>query len=383
MVDYNGASLVPDLSNALRLALGIAQQHEQKQQQLQAAGLSDQLAGASAGGMNILTNPDNIKKLIQLHTINPEGAKFAIGLAQIHDQNVLAAVGKQSEDASRVYQALVDIRDPAERNRFLARTIREKETEGQDTSKLREMIGLSPDEQSVRARGMLIMTGHFKDFIEQQNEAVLKNLQIQGEQLKQVQTAQEMDLARRKDARDTTEEGAKVQDRTQQQVAAQKSVEDANQQARDEASMVNNQIDQVLQTLPKSWSGAPGWVGKTVNPSGAFGGTSAAKYRQLDTLKSMIAINRLMDMKRNSPTGASGFGSLSEKELSAIQNSLSNLDPSQSDADLARSLESIRNVFSGISQRAGGAHLTSKASGAQAAPQRIGNYVVREQTGAR
>jgi len=370
--DYNGASLVPDLSGSLRLALGIAQQHEQKQQQLEAAGLTDQVANTS-GGLNILTQPENLKTLMRLNRLDPEAAKFAVNIANIRDQSALSTMSKQSEDASRTYQALLDIKDPAERNRFLASTIREKDGQGQDTTKLREMIGLSPDEQTLRARSRIIMAGDMKDLLAQQNEAVLKGLEVQDKRLKIMQTAQQMELARREDARKNADEGRKTQEENAKVSEKAKAMADANQQTIESAGMVNEQIDQVLKAVPKGVTGPI--FGRLASLDNT--GDTAAKVRAIDTLKSMLTLDKLMDMKRSSPTGASGLGSTSERELAALANSIANLDPLQDDKSLEHELEKVRNFFSGVSLKAGGKPLArGVAQSAQTQPQQVGRFVV-------
>lgn len=52
--------------------------------------------------------------------------------------------------------------------------------------------------------------------------------------------------------------------------------------------------------------------------------------RDANTLKSIIALQSMNTLKRNSPTGSTGFGQLSNKELGVLQEQLGNLSTSQS-----------------------------------------------------
>lgn len=50
----------------------------------------------------------------------------------------------------------------------------------------------------------------------------------------------------------------------------------------------------------------------------------------VDSLKAKIALDSMMDLKAKSPTGSTGFGQLSEKELGVLQENIANLATSQS-----------------------------------------------------
>ena len=75
-------------------------------------------------------------------------------------------------------------------------------------------------------------------------------------------------------------------------------------------------------------------------------GTDAYTFASdLDTLKGMIAYGGLLGAKAGSPNGASGFGALSEKELSLLQNLLGNLKQGLSKEDLKNNLADIARYF--------------------------------------
>lgn len=65
----------------------------------------------------------------------------------------------------------------------------------------------------------------------------------------------------------------------------------------------------------------------------------------LETVKAQSLINTLSALKSASATGASGFGSLTEKEGAALQAAISNLSLAQSHSDIDRSLSEIERVM--------------------------------------
>lgn len=192
-IEYNGGSLVPDLSNSLRMAMGIAEKYQadqkEKKDQDELAGLEQSLP---TGNTEALLQPDNVKILQRMARIDPNAAKFAIGIAQMRDQRELESTKTEAQDASRFYQAFLDTKDPAERTRFLTQTIREREAAGKDTTKLNELIGLSGDKQALMARRQMILAGD-AELLADNSMAALKNaLEVQGLQLKNLQTQQQM-----------------------------------------------------------------------------------------------------------------------------------------------------------------------------------------------
>jgi hypothetical protein len=89
---------------------------------------------------------------------------------------------------------------------------------------------------------------------------------------------------------------------------------------------------------------------------GYIPGTSAADAKaRLDRLQSRLTVDLLGEMKRQSRTGASGFGALSEKELMVLQNAAARLSSSQSDESARQALLDVRKQLAGMRQRAGGA----------------------------
>ena len=110
-------------------------------------------------GMDFLMQPENVKILRRMEKLRPGSSKFAMQLAQTSDQRTLEKVKEESVQSSRFFQAFLDTKDPKERARFLAGKIRELEEAGEDASKLREMIGLTNDQQTLHARRQMILAG--------------------------------------------------------------------------------------------------------------------------------------------------------------------------------------------------------------------------------
>lgn len=73
----------------------------------------------------------------------------------------------------------------------------------------------------------------------------------------------------------------------------------------------------------------------------------------LATLKGNITFSQLMEMKRNSPTGASGLGALSDNEARMLASTVAALDADMSPRELRRSLSVIERLAGRIDQTTG------------------------------
>jgi hypothetical protein len=115
----------------------------------------------------------------------------------------------------------------------------------------------------------------------------------------------------------------------------------AYQSIYDNSNRVSSVVDSVLEKITKN----PNAVG--------VGGlldlipeTDAKTVRaQLDTLGSNIALDKLTELKSLSPTGASGFGALSEGELHVIQNFIAKLDNKLPPEELAKGLVEVKVIL--------------------------------------
>jgi len=72
----------------------------------------------------------------------------------------------------------------------------------------------------------------------------------------------------------------------------------------------------------------------------------------LDVIKSNVALQQIMQLKAASPTGATGFGALSDRELNVLQSTLGTLDIGLSRSRLEKTLNEIERVLRNITKRA-------------------------------
>tara|TARA_R110002167_G_scaffold81038_4_gene222158 strand:- start:2580 stop:3788 length:1209 start_codon:yes stop_codon:yes gene_type:complete len=75
-------------------------------------------------------------------------------------------------------------------------------------------------------------------------------------------------------------------------------------------------------------------------------GTEQYDHKLLvDTLQAKLALNEMNALKANSPTGSTGFGQLSEKELATLQDEVAKLDPNASEASRRESLNIVLDHY--------------------------------------
>ena len=124
----------------------------------------------------------------------------------------------------------------------------------------------------------------------------------------------------------------------------------------DMLSVIDSLIDKEG-NLNADAAGVIGGIGGA-RPEWAYGTEgSQGALSKIDRLQSMLNINVLQDMKSQSRTGATGFGALSERELSVIESSASTLRRRrQGDADYASELVRLRNAI--MAGRGGSAGIT-------------------------
>lgn len=79
--------------------------------------------------------------------------------------------------------------------------------------------------------------------------------------------------------------------------------------------------------------------------------TDADKLNSIySTLKSVISLDKLMEMKKSSPTGASGFGALSANELQLLMDSVAALDVELPAEDQKTNLKTISDILGIVSK---------------------------------
>lgn len=107
--------------------------------------------------------------------------------------------------------------------------------------------------------------------------------------------------------------------------------------ARTKAKVALQTIEQIRRAVGKPGSSGPvGQIARWVD------GTAATdKETAIDSLGGIMGLDKLMEMKAASATGASGMGALSEKEMRVLIDQMGPLSPRQSNEQL---LETLRNV---------------------------------------
>lgn len=199
-ISYDGRSLVPDISQALSLALGVAQQkaaeNKDEARKTEVADLTGQLAASK----NPLEDQENLKIIARLNSIDPQAGQFGVGLLQLRDEKKLRATKQEMTDASAFYQAVLDTKDPVERQRFIAQTIRERQESGKDVSKLTELAGLDPTKQTLMARRQIILAGDAKTLADEGLKSLIEQQQLLNAQLDSIQKRQKIEADAREAA---------------------------------------------------------------------------------------------------------------------------------------------------------------------------------------
>jgi hypothetical protein len=88
------------------------------------------------------------------------------------------------------------------------------------------------------------------------------------------------------------------------------------------------------------------------------GSEADAQEQDFAFLKSNVALNAMMELKRLSPTGSTGFGALNTEELKTLQNQFAALDPFTDSKLVRKNLKQLSDRFDGIIQDAYREHAT-------------------------
>lgn len=113
----------------------------------------------------------------------------------------------------------------------------------------------------------------------------------------------------------------------------------ATKRAADVENLLGN-INQARQNISGWSTGVRGQL-----TQGLWGSSSADLREALESISSPIVLDALAAAKSQSKTGASGFGALSERELSLLRSSIASLSQSQSREQLLRNLNRIETHF--------------------------------------
>ncbi len=80
-------------------------------------------------------------------------------------------------------------------------------------------------------------------------------------------------------------------------------------------------------------------------------GVTMDAQARLDQLRSALSIEKIMEMKAQSRTGATGFGQLSERELDVLQNAAGRLQQAQTEAAARTALKDIKKTMDKVIER--------------------------------
>lgn len=110
-------------------------------------------------------------------------------------------------------------------------------------------------------------------------------------------------------------------------------------QALDAASNVETSINKALQMVGPMSTGFVGARLRKVEGTPAYNLAS-----EIETIKANLGFDRLQQMRDNSPTGGA-LGAIAVQELVALQSTVANLDPNQSEEQLRENLGRIREHY--------------------------------------
>lgn len=110
-------------------------------------------------------------------------------------------------------------------------------------------------------------------------------------------------------------------------------------QALDAASNVETSINKALQMAGPMSTGFVGARLRNVEGTPAYNLAS-----EIETIKANLGFDRLQQMRDNSPTGGA-LGAIAVQELVALQSTVANLDPNQSEEQLRENLGRIREHY--------------------------------------
>jgi hypothetical protein len=126
-----------------------------------------------------------------------------------------------------------------------------------------------------------------------------------------------------------------AQESTQQQFRLPKEIESANAQIRSIDSTLE-EAERALGLVSNTSTGIIGNLLQNIPGTDAF-----TLNKALQPIKSALSLGKLAEMRANSPSGASGLGQVSEKELGLLEDSLVALDQAQNPGDVKRALTKV------------------------------------------
>lgn len=115
----------------------------------------------------------------------------------------------------------------------------------------------------------------------------------------------------------------------------------------DKLMLLADELDKYTQANPTATGAFSDQLAKLPIPNGA---KEWANIR--DRIKSQLTLETLSNIKQQSPTGATGFGALSESELKVIQDAIANLDQSTSAEQIRKNIQLVREKINDSKRRA-------------------------------
>jgi len=147
----HGASLVPDYSNANRLAMGIAQQIKtekiQQAEQEEAQQLTQMLSGQRME--EALSNPESRAQWLSLYSKDKDAAAGLMDVWKAGNQLEIQQATAEATEAQHTYETLegLNLRFGINKSKeYLRQTIIERDVAGKPTDKLKNLLVMAPDD---------------------------------------------------------------------------------------------------------------------------------------------------------------------------------------------------------------------------------------------
>lgn len=134
------------------------------------------------------------------------------------------------------------------------------------------------------------------------------------------------------------------------------------EQAIGAAGSVMTSLDNAIKLIGPTTTGWGGARLRKVEGTDAYNLAS-----EIETIKANLGFDRLQQMRDNSPTGGA-LGAIAVQELVALQSTIANLDPNQSEEQIKQNLERVKKHYEGWVSAVQQA-LQDERRGAQAGPQ--------------
>ncbi|HGM6719864.1 D-Ala-D-Ala carboxypeptidase family metallohydrolase [Stenotrophomonas maltophilia] len=180
-------------------------------------------------------------------------------------------------------------------------------------------VGRSPEDQAARTAQATtnVENANFPNKLNQERQ--LQDVKTQGAITQAAGTA-----AAEAQAKDAAQRPKRIQQYRQALTAA---------------GNVETSLDKALGLLSPYSTGFVGARSRAVEGSPSYNLAS-----ELETIKANLGFDRLQQMRDSSPTGGA-LGAIAVQELVALQSTIANLDPNQSEAQIRANLERVKNHY--------------------------------------